>query len=225
MSRPTFAGTAGRLPGSRAGITLSDVEDSERVERRWPGRLRWRMRGAWLWPVFLVLTPLEAVLVSALPPYEGAPVGFMGGLLLAGFANLLIVAVIGPLAGRAWRRRRKDRPYVVAADQAGTVLLCLLAVVMLAAGLAHRPAAAAEERDLGAAYGAAHQYVITQRPEYRPGLQDVDALRLAEDAYRVCVPGERWLCLYVDTDQDPAGVRRDPSTEPNSALRTVGGFH
>jgi hypothetical protein len=56
----------------------------------------------------------------------------------------------------------------------------------------------------------------------------VDTLRLAEDAYRVCVPGPvrgRWLCLYVDTDQQPAGVRRDTSMEPNSSLRTVGGFH
>jgi hypothetical protein len=203
------------------------VADPERVERFWPTRLRWRMRGAWQWPAFLVLTPVEGVLLSALPPYEGAPPGVIGGTLLAGFANLFIIAVLAPLAGRALRRRRPDLPRVVAADDAGAALLCALAAVVLVAGLVHRPEAAARERALALAYDATRQYVVSEAPEYRAGLAGVDLLRLAEDAYRICVPGrgpDRRLCLYVDTDQHPAGVRRDPSTEPNSALRTVGGF-
>jgi len=204
------------------------VADSDRVERFWRSRLRWRMRGAWLWPVFLLLTPLEGILLSALPPYDGAPPGVIGGALLAGFANLFLIAVVAPLAGRRWRRRRPDRPRVVAADQAGTALLCGLAALIVVACVLHRPAVAARRADAAAAYAAAHDYVLDRAPAYEAGLGAVDTLRLAEDAYRVCVPGPvrgRWLCLYVDTDQQPAGVRRDASMEPNSSLRTVGGFH
>jgi len=204
------------------------VADSERVERFWLSRLRWRMRGAWLWPAFLLLTPLEGILLSALPPYEGAPPGVIGGVLVAGFANLFLIAVAAPLVGRRWRRRRPDRPRVVAADQAGTVLLCGLAAVILVAGLLHRPAVAARQADLTTAYTAAHDFVLARAPAYEAGLTSVDTLRLAEDAYRLCVPGlvpGRWLCLFVDTDRQPPRVRRDASTEPNSTLRTVGGFH
>ena len=31
-------------------------------------RARWRMRGAWLWPSFLVLMVLDALVGHALPP-------------------------------------------------------------------------------------------------------------------------------------------------------------
>jgi 4-amino-4-deoxy-L-arabinose transferase-like glycosyltransferase len=186
------------------------------------------MRGALLWPTFLVLTPIEGILLSTLPPYDGAPQGVIGGVLLAGFANLFLVAVVAPLVGLGLRRRRPDLPRLIATDLCGTALLLALAVGVVAAGLAHRPAAAAQERDLASAYAAVHDYVLARAPEYRPGLTAVDALRLREDAYRVCVPGratDRWLCLLVDTDLQPVALRRDASMEPNSALRTVGGFH
>jgi hypothetical protein len=186
------------------------------------------MRGAWLWPTFLVLTPVEGLLLSLLPPYDGAPSSVIGGVLLAGFANLFLIAVMAPLVARALRRRRPDLPKLIATDLTGTALLLALAAGILAAGLAHRPAVAAQERDRASAFDAVHDYVLDRAPEYRPGLSAVDALLLREAAYRVCVPGrltDRWLCLLVDTDTDPVTLRRDASMEPNSALRTVGGFH
>jgi hypothetical protein len=203
------------------------VANPERVERLWLTRLRWRMRGAWLWPAFFGLTALDGILIAVLPPYEDAPSGVLGGALLAGFANLALIAVAAPLAGRLVRRRRADLPRFIATDYAGTALLCALAAVLLAAGLAHRPAVAAERDDEAAVYAAVHGYVLAQAREFRGGLGAVDALRLEEDSYRACVPGpdpRRSLCLYVDTDQRPAGVRRDPSMEPNSAFRVWGGF-
>ena len=48
-----------------------------------------------------MLTPLEGILLSALPPYDGAPPGVIGGALLAGFANLFLIAVVAPLADPA----------------------------------------------------------------------------------------------------------------------------
>jgi hypothetical protein len=187
-------------------------------ERLWPARLRWRMRGAWLWPAFLALTLLDGVLIALLPPYDGAPPNAVGGALLAGFANLLLVAVAAPLAGRALRRRRPDLPRIVANDYAGACLVLALGAVVLAAGLAHRPAVAAERDDRAAVYSAVHGFVTSQAAGWEDGLDRVDARRLAPDVYRACVPGDdprRALCLIVDTDQRPAGVSRDGSMLPN----------
>jgi hypothetical protein len=190
----------------------------EHSERLWPARLRWRMRGAWLWPSFFGLTAVDGALIALLPPYEGAPSGPVGAVLLACFANLLIVAVAAPLAGHALRRRRRDLPRVVASDYAGAGLMCALTLALLAAGLAHRPAAAAERGDESEVVAAVQRYVDAQAPHWRPGLGRLDAVQLAPEVYRACVPGaepRRALCLIVDTDQRPAGVARDGSMEPN----------
>jgi hypothetical protein len=195
------------------------VRHSERVERLWLTRMRWRMRGAWLWPAFFALTALDGILLAALPPYDGAPPGVVGGVLLSGFANLLLIAVGAPLAGRWLRRRRRpDLPRMVAADYAGTALVAALTVVLLGAGLAHRPAAAAQHDDVAAVGAALRAYVAAQAPEWRGGLDAATAAQLAPETYRACVPGPdpaRWLCLIVDTDQRPPGVVRDGSMRPN----------
>ena len=44
-------------------------------------------------------------------------------------------------------------------------------------------------------------------------------MRFGKDLYRTCVPGEdpdRWLCLFVFTDQNPPGLREDTNRAPNS---------
>src|SRR5215212_203509 len=69
----------------RAKVTLRGVGETV-----WYTRLRWRMRGAWLWPAFVGLTVIDGVLINRLPPYGWTPPGIVGALLLAGFANLLL---------------------------------------------------------------------------------------------------------------------------------------
>lgn len=196
------------------------------VERVWHRRLRWRLRGAWMWPSFLVLTLVDGVLLVELPPYEGGPPALFPGVLLALFANLLAVAVAAPVAGRLLRRLRPDLPRLVAVDYAGASLLAVLAAVLVVAGLAHRSAAAAESAREQAVAKTVHDYVIREAPEYRPGLAHIDAIRTEPDRYRACVPGadERHaLCLLVRTDQNPPGFTRDTSEEPNSVFRRPGG--
>jgi hypothetical protein len=217
-----------RVTASAAKVTgahtLSAVRRSESL---WLSRLRWRMRGAWLWPAFFGLTLFDGIVIWRLPPYEGAPPGLVGGILLAGFANLLLIALIAPLVGRRLRRVRQDLPRVVAVDYAGTALLAMLAIVVVAAGLVHRPVIAAEEDARAAAVAAVRDRVRLAEPEFALGLGAEDVLRLEPESYRVCVPGpdpERWLCHIVDVDRDPPRIVRDDSMEPNSALRTVGGF-
>jgi hypothetical protein len=198
-----------------------------RVERVWVRRLRWRMRGAWQWPTFAVLTVVDALLLTQLPFYDEGPGSLVAGLLVATFFNLLAVAVVGPLLGVRLRRRRPDLPRLIAADYASTAVLLVITVALLAGGLAHRPAVAAERADVAAVVSSTHDYVERREPEYREGLTRMDAMRVEEDLYRSCVPGadpRRWLCLFVSTDQHPPGVAADPDQAPNAAYRMHGGF-
>src|SRR3954462_11728286 len=107
------------LRHGRLGLTTTMVESV------WRSRLRWRMRGAWQWPVFGLSTVADAVLIARLP-FEADGPDALGAVLLAGFFNLLVVGVAAPLVGLAVRRRRRDLPVVVARDYAGTALLCLV---------------------------------------------------------------------------------------------------
>jgi hypothetical protein len=199
----------------------------ERQERSlWRARIRWRMRGAWLWPSFVVLTLAEGVALEVLPIAGDGPGGVVPGVLLAGFANLICVAAVAPLAARRLRRRRPDLPRVIADNYAGTALLCAVAAGILALGLVHRPSVLAAEEDQRAQASAVHDYVVAQAPQYGPGIALADAMRLEDDLYRTCVPGpdpKRWLCLFVNTEQRPPGVTLDHDRAPNSGYRR-GGF-
>ena len=193
----------------------------------WLTRMRWRLRGAWLWPAFVALTLAEGVALQVLPIAGDGPGGVLPGVLLAGFANLILIAAVAPVAGHRLRKRRPDLPRVVAQNYAGTALLLAFAAVILAGGLIHRPAVVAAEDDLRAQAAAVHDYVVTQAPKYAPGISLADPMRLEDGLYRTCVPGpdpKRWLCLYVNTEQRPAGVTLDGDRTPNSQLRVHGGF-
>lgn len=191
-------------------------------------RLRWRLRGAWQWPLFIAAVPVEAVLLNELPVFGDGAGGLVPGLLLAGFLNLILVAVPAPLLGRLLRRRRPDLPRGVAGDYAGSALIVGALVGLVVAGLLHRPVVQERAGDRRAQLGAVHDYVVSQEPAYEPGLPAADTLELADDLYRTCVPepaGGRPLCLFVETDQDPPGIRRDDERVPNAAYRATGGFN
>jgi hypothetical protein len=186
---------------------------------RWR-RLRWRLRGAWQWPAFFVLTVIDAVLVARLP-FQGEGTDAVGAMLVAGFFNLLAVALVAPLVAVVIRRRRRDLPFLIARDYAGTAILALITAGLLAGGFYHRGAVLEERADQDAVFGAVHDYVVRTEPAFIAGLGTIDTLRLESEHYRACVQGaqERPLCLLVNTDQSPAGVTRDPSREPNSLFR------
>ncbi len=182
-------------------------------------RLRWRFRGAAMWPAFAVLTLAEAFVFEALPFSGDGPGGFFAALLLAFGLNLVVVAALAPLAGMALRRRRPDLPRAIATDHSGTALLFVLFASLIAAGLVNRSAVLRDERDLSASYAAASRYVHAQAPDYADSLSAMDAVRVEVGIYRACVPGSdplRPLCLFVNTDQDPPGVTRDPEEIPNA---------
>jgi hypothetical protein len=191
------------------------------MERLWISRLRWRMRGAWMWPTFAALTVLDALLVHA-RPISGEGTGLIPALLLACFLNLVAVAVGAPVAGALLRRRRRDLPLVVAHDYAGTALLVAVTAGLAAGGAAHRPAVLEQRRDLRAQQAAAQAYLLRSAPAvYRAHLRRADTRRIDRDLYRTCVPGgdpRRALCVFVDTAKSPPAVRLDPDRETNQSF-------
>ena len=190
-------------------------------ERLWARRLRWRMRGAWQWPAFALLTVVDAVVLHLLP-LAGEAIGFVPALLLAGFFNLAAVAILAPLGGMALRRRRPGLPRIIADDYAGTSLLVAVALLLLAGGIAHRPAVV-DQRDAFAAQSAqVRRFVLSQAPQqFRRNVDRADTWKQGPDLYRTCVPGpdpRKHFCMIVNTDQHPPGVVVDRDQQPNARI-------
>ncbi|MBA3747250.1 MAG: hypothetical protein H0W96_07110 [Solirubrobacterales bacterium] len=184
-------------------------------------RLRWRRRGAWLWPTFVVATVLESALLHWLP-VQGDATGWVAALLVAGSLNLLGVVVVGGIGGFVLHRRRGDLPKVVADDYAGMVALGLVATCLLVAGLVHRPQISDERADFAAQSRAVRDWIAVHGNAYaREHVGRADSVRLDVDLYRTCVPRpdpKRFLCLVVDTSQQPPAIKRDRSREPNTGF-------
>jgi hypothetical protein len=190
-------------------------------------RLRWRLRGAQLWPVFAIVTVLEMPLLHWLP-LTGERTGLPAGLLLAGCLNIIAVALLGGLGGVALRRRRPDLPKVVADNYAGTAALAAVAVAFVTFGIAHRPAIADEHVAFGEQQLAVQRWMQVHGDSFtRAHLDAATTLQIDTGLYRTCVPGidpRRWLCLVVETGPSPPRVTRDPNHESNASFNPRGGF-
>ncbi len=185
---------------------------------RWR-RLRWRLRGAWQWPAFAVLTLVDALLVARLP-FFGEGTDAFGGVIFAGFVNLLAVALVAPFVGLALRRRRRDLPWFIARDYAGRRCWCSSPRRSSAAACSTAPRWRSSARRSTPCSSAVHNYVISQAPQFVEGLPGLDTRKLETDSYRACVyrSGERLpLCFFVNTDQSPAGIKRDPDAARTTA--------
>jgi hypothetical protein len=204
--------------------TLRPVTDHE--ERFWPTRMRWRLRGAWMWPSFIVLTLLDGLLLHLLPPVrEGIEI--IPGILLATFGNLILIGAVGPwLARRMWKRREAAEPGAppkaqleVLSDRIGTGLLVASVFGILAAGLAARPLIVVEtdQRERGAK--ALEDFVnVHGSAELRRNLEASDTARLADGYYRSCIPHDdrrRWSCYFIDARKKRTTLVPDPSQLPN----------
>ncbi|HXJ79105.1 MAG TPA: hypothetical protein VMS64_10530, partial [Candidatus Methylomirabilis sp.] len=121
-------------------------------------RLRWRRAGAWLWPAFIVLTLVDAVIGHELPPV-GATESLAGAALLALFLNLLGVLLLSRPLGWALRTRRPDLPGMVARDYGGTLVVLAVTAAIVAAGLIHAPALRASGRAMQDAITRAQAWI------------------------------------------------------------------
>ncbi len=196
-------------------------------ERFWPNRMRWRLRGAWMWPSFMALTLLDGFLLHKLPPVRG-DISLVGGILIATFGNLALIGLIGPwLARRMWKRRPAADPGAppkaqleVLSDRVGTALLLLGVAGVVAAGLAARPLIVVETDQRERAANLLENYVEAHPDdELRRNLEASDTRRYADGYYRSCIPHddrERWTCFIIDVREKRAEFHRDPSQLPNA---------
>src|SRR5215216_3953282 len=115
----------------------------DRDERFWPSRIRWRLRGAWMWPTFIAVTLLDGVLLNRLPP-TGDRFSVIAGIIVSTFVNLVVIAALAPwLARSMWKRRPAAEAgsppraqLEVLSDRMGTALLLATVVGLVVAGLA-----------------------------------------------------------------------------------------
>jgi hypothetical protein len=195
-------------------------------ERFWPARMRWRLRGAWMWPSFVAITLLDGWLLHLLPP-ERTGIDLIPGILLATFGNLVLVGAIGPwLARRIWKRRPAADPGTppkaqleVLSDRIGTGLLVASVFGVLSAGLAARPTVIAETKEKERAAKELYRFVEGHgSAELRRNLEASDTVRLGEAYFRSCVPDDdrrEWTCFFLDASTPDTRIIRDPSRLPN----------
>lgn len=198
-----------------------DGDRARPVERVWPARLRWRLRGAWQWPTFVAMTAIDAVVLAELP-FSGEEGSLIGGLLGAGFLNLAIVAVLAPLGGLALRRWRPTLPRAVAGDRVGTVLLVTLGAAFLVGGVANRSHVADARDDYTAGLAAARRWFAANEPAaYAAHGGRENVWHPGPDIFRTCLPTlepGRHICVYVDTSGPTVTVTRDRDQQPNSVI-------
>lgn len=204
-------------------------------ERFWTRRLRWRLRGATLWPAFVVVTLVDGVLLHLLPPlrfgFSPAGVPVVAGIIIATFANLVLVGAATPfLARRLVERRRAQGPSHVSAeamlelmkDRTGTVLLGLGTFGVLASGLASIPLINGETDARNRAARALISYVEGHAPGEIKRANDqglAQTVRQGDGLFRSCIPFDdrhRYYCLVIDANRKPAHVTKDSSAEPNA---------
>ena len=216
------------LPGPRGRdrhrTNLRHVSSS--AERFWTRRLRWRMLGAWRWPLFGLLTLLDGLIVRELPP-AGTSARLIPAIIIASFGNLILVGAIAPWLARALRARNQRAQAAgepapsgeLTVDRVGTVLMLLATVGLVAAGLGNRRVVVAATDEVQQGADAARAYVDAHAsPEVRRNFETLNTHRLQDGSFRMCVSlddRERAYCMYVDPRRDPPSVRPDSDQRPN----------
>jgi hypothetical protein len=185
-------------------------------------RLRWRRRGAWLWPVFVLLTIADALIAHALPP-TGESQSVFGALALALFLNVLAVLLLSRPFGALLRRRRPDLPSLIARDYGGRLGIALVTATALTAGLIHHPVVEGDRRAMQDAIVRAQAWIGARAPaEFRRNIEFVSTFTIEPgQIYRTCVPSDRrqrTYCVIVNTKMPYASSVRFDGYEPNSVF-------
>jgi hypothetical protein len=185
-------------------------------------RLRWRRRGAWLWPAFAAATGADAVIGHALPP-AGESQTLFGAALLGCALNLLAVLLGSRPLGAVLRRAKPALPTFVAKDYGGTVAIAGVAAVILAAGLVHRSTVTSDARIMQDAIVRAQAWIGDHAPdEFRRNIAIVSTYTIEPGgAYRMCVVGRedrRSYCVVVRPKLPFARSVGFAGYEPNSVF-------
>jgi hypothetical protein len=173
------------------------------MDGAWLARMRWRRRGAWLWPAFVIAILADAVIGHALPP-AGESQTLLAGALSGCVLSLIFLLLLSRPLGALLRRSRPDLPKVVARDYAGTFAVVAVAGALLLAGIVHRPSVLEHERAMRDAIARAQAWIGDRAPaEFRRNLEFVSTFAIEPGSiYRTCVPNDdrnRTYCVIVKT--------------------------
>jgi hypothetical protein len=196
----------------------------------WARRLRWRLIGAWRWPLFLVTTLADAFIVHHLPPTGGKAL-FFPALFVCSFANLFLIGAVAPWLARrtAARQGAPAGPSTfpptnhteVLVDRVASAVLVLATVGLLIAGLGNRRVVVADTNRLEHAGAAVRAYVNAHAPaEVKERVDAANTHPTQEDGFfRTCVPyldARKQYCVFVDANKNPPRVVPDRDTRPNA---------
>jgi len=192
------------------------------MDAAWIARTRWRWRGAWMWPAFVVMAIADGWIGRALPispPSQSVISGVIVGLVL----NLICIVVLSAPIGALLRRVRRDLPVAIARNYAGVLCVLLVTAGFVGIGLAKRSTITHDSTTMHDAVVRAAAYIGDHAPAAFAARADhLDALVIQEGSiYRVCVDNAaetRYYCVVVreglplDRSVTPAG------SEPNASL-------
>jgi hypothetical protein len=188
----------------------------------WLARIRWRHRGAWMWPLFVPLTIVDGVIGHALPPV-GDGWNLIGAVLFGGFLNLTaIVALSVPLrAGLSYLR--PDLPRMVAGNYAGLSTMCALTVGLLVVGIANNAPIQTDQRAMADAIKRAQAYIGGHAPTaFEGNVEHISTFTIQGGSiYRMCVPNlaaTHDYCVIVHERQPFAQSVRPDGSESNAIL-------
>jgi hypothetical protein len=192
------------------------------MDGNWLVRMRWRRRGAWLWPALAVATILDAAIGHALPPI-GESQTVAGAAIVALVLNLLGVLLLSRPGGALLRTRRKDLPPVVARNYAGTFVVAAIAATIALTGMLHHSTVMAHRRALEDAIVRAQAWIGDHAPsEFRRNVTYVSTFVIEPGSvYRTCVLSfdrRRTYCVVVKTNLPFERSVSFAGYEPNSDL-------
>lgn len=196
----------------------------------WVRRLRWRLIGAWRWPLFFVITLADALIVTWEPPFGGRAL-FFPALFLCAFANLFLIGAVAPWLARRIAAREGQEPAApsfppanhleLIVDKVASIALVLGMVGLLAAGLGNQKTAVCVTDRVCRVGEAVRAYVDSHAsPEVRRNIDTLNAHPTQEDGFfRMCVSYDdrrRAYCMFVDAKPHPPSVVPDRDTRPNA---------
>jgi hypothetical protein len=190
------------------------------MDAAWLGRLRWRRRGAWLWPAFATATLADAAFGHALPP-AGDAESIAGAAVIGLVLNLIAVILLARPLSTMLRRRRKDLPAIVARDYGGTTAVLAVSIALLTAGLVHHETVMSDQSAEQDAVARAQAWIGARAPsEFRRDVAYVSTFAIQPGRiYRECVPSRstaRTYCVVVDETEPFARSVRFSGYEPNA---------
>jgi hypothetical protein len=192
------------------------------MDSGWLERVRWRRRGAWLWPVFVLAILVDALLEHVRPPASDTQ-SIASGALVALVLNLLGVLLLSRPLGALIRRARADLPSVVARNYAGTAVVLAVSAALLAAGLVHHAAVVSNRNAMRDATIRAQAWIGDRAPtEFRRHVKLADTYAIEPGSiYRTCVPGRDFshsYCVIVKTHLPFARSVRFAGHTPNAVF-------